>query len=159
MLNDGKYGVNVVDNEIRLSLLKSAMMPDQNADRGTQSVTYAFYPFAGDLQSSAILREATELNEPLTLGSPERMWDPAPILMPDRGNIVVDTVKPADTVDNALLVRVYEAMGLQTDCSFAVHDRITKIQETDMLEENPADVHPDRVTFGAFEIKTFLLYF
>lgn len=157
VLNDGKYGVNVVENEIRLTLLKSAMMPDQNADRGEQCFTYAFYPFAGPFTESDVPRQAARLNEPLVccesddgLGS---------VFLPDAKNIMVDTIKPADTRENALLIRAYEAMGKQTVCAFAVNPRISRVTETDMLEENEESVNPACVRFGSFEIKTFLLYF
>ncbi len=157
VLNDGKYGVNVVDNEIRLTLLKSAMMPDQNADRGVQSFFYAFYPFDGGFSDSDVPQKAAELNEPFIVGSG---YDGlGPVFLADAKNIIVDTVKPADTAENALLVRAYEAMGKQVDCAFAVNPKITKIVETDMLEENPWDVDASHIHFGSFEIKTFLLYF
>ena len=157
VLNDGKYGVNVVDNEIRLTLLRSAMMPDQNADRGMQQFTYAFYPFDGAFADSDVPQRAAEQNEPVVFGG---MADGlGPIFLADAQNILVETIKPADTADNALLVRAYEAMGKQTDCAFAANPRIAKIVETDMLEEDPQAVDPRRVHFGPFEIKTFLLYF
>ena len=156
VLNDGKYGVNVVDNEIRLTLLKSAMMPDQNADRGMQRFTYAFYPFDGAFADADVPQKAAEQNEPVIFsGIADGL---GPIFLADARNILVETIKPADTADNALLVRAYEAMGKQTDCAFTANPRITKIVETDMLEENPQAVNPGRVHFGSFEIKTFLLY-
>ncbi len=157
VLNDGKYGVNVADNEIRLTLLKSTMMPDQNADRGMQQFTYAFYPFDGAFADSDVPQRAAEQNEPVVFsGIADGL---GPIFLADEKNILVETIKPADTMDNALLVRAYEAMGKQTDCAFTVSPRITKIVETDMLEENPQAVNPGHVHFGSFEIKTFLLYF
>ena len=156
VLNDGKYGVNVVGNEIRLTLLKSPMMPDMNADRGLQTVSYAFCPFRGSFAESDVLRQAAELNEPpVWAGEADQVGS---IFLPDAKNIIVDTIKPADTVENALLVRVYEAMGKQTDCAFAVHEKVRGIRETDMLEEGGVAVEPGKVHFGAFEIKTFLLY-
>ena len=155
VLNDGKYGVNVVENEIRLTLLRSAMMPDQNADRGTQEFTYAFYPFDGPFQDSDVLQQAAELNEMSIFAS--LCDDLGPIFLPDCKNIIVDTIKPADTVENALLVRVYEAMGKQTDCSFTANPYIKSVTETDMLEENPTPVDLSHVHFGPFEIKTFIL--
>lgn len=157
VLNDSKYGVNVVDNEIRLTLLKSPMMPDQNADRGVQCFTYGFYPFDGAFADSDVARQATELNEPLLAGN---VYDDlGPILLPNAKNVIVDTIKPADTVHNALLVRVYETMGKQVDCNFTVNPGIKKIVETDMLEEDPRDVDASCMHFGSFEIKTLLLYF
>ena len=156
VLNDGKYGVNVVDNEIRLTLLKSAMMPDQNADRGEQNFTYAFYPFDGAFQGSDVPQQAVEFNEGYICGSVGD--DLGPIFLPNVKNIIVDTIKPADTIENALLVRVYEAMGKQTDCAFTANKNIKSITETDMLEENPTTVDLSNVHFGPFEIKTFILY-
>ena len=158
VLNDGKYGVNVVGNEIRLTLLKSAMMPDQNADRGIQQMTYSFYPFAGGLAQSDVVRKATELNESLIFGDPDSALTARPIFLPDKKNIIVDTIKPADTKMNTLLIRVYEAMGMATTAAFTAAKSIIRIEETDMLEENPKNVDLSRVEFGPFEVKTFLLY-
>ena len=155
VLNDGKYGVNVVENQIRLTLLRAAMMPDQAADRGLQEFTYAFYPFDGAFQDSDVLQQAAELNENSIFASV--CDDLGPIFLPDQKNIIVDTIKPADIYENALLVRVYEAMGKQTDCAFTMHENIKSVIETDMLEENPAAVDLARVHFGPFEIKTFIL--
>jgi alpha-mannosidase len=155
VLNDGKFGVNVVGNEIRLTLLKSAMMPDQNADRGLQQFAYAFYPFDGAFQDSDVLQRAAELNEPMiACGAGDEL---GPIFLSDKKNIIVDTIKPADCHENALLVRVYEAMGKQTDCAFTAHANVKTITETDMLEENPQPVDLAHVHFGPFEIKTFIL--
>ena len=156
VLNDGKYGVNVVDNEIRLTLLKSAMMPDQTADRGVQEVSYAFYPFNGAFQDSDVVHQAADFNEiPIFAGICD---DLGPIFLPNAKNIIVDTIKPADTMENALLVRAYEAMGKQTTCAFTANPNIKTITETDMLEENPQSVDLSHVHFGPFEIKTFILY-
>ena len=157
VLNDGKYGVNVVDNEIRLTLLKSAMMPDQNADRGIQEFRYAFYPFDGPFRESDVVHQAAQLNEGLLFGGVSD--DLGPIILPNQKNIIVDTIKPADTAENALLVRFYESMGKQTDCGLTVNPKFTKIVQTDMLEEDPQPVDPTQVHFGSFEIKTWLLYY
>lgn len=157
VLNDGKYGVNVVENEIRLTLLKSAMMPDEHADQGMQKFTYAFYPFDGAFQDADVPEKAAELNEPPVFGSaPDEL---GAIFLTDARNILVDTIKPADTANNALLVRVYECMGKQTDCAFTVNPKIRSVVETDMLEEKPKAADASHVHFGSFEIKTFLLYF
>ena len=156
VLNDSKYGVNVVDNEIRLTLLKAAMMPDQNADRGIQEFTYALYPFDGAFQNSDTVQQAAELNEGILLGSAAD--DLGPIFLADKKNIVVDTIKPADTVENALLVRAYESMGMGTNAAITAAKNIQKIVQTDMLEENPEAVDLSNVAFGPFEIKTFILY-
>ena len=50
-------------------------------------------------------------------------------------------------------------MGMKTSAAFSVAKNITKVVETDMLEENIRDVDTSCVQFSQFEIKTFLLYF
>ena len=155
VLNDGKYGVNVVENEIRLTLLKAAMMPDQNADRGLQRFTYAFYPFDGAFQDSDVPMRAMEMNHAL-MGGPT-VFDADPIFLPDAKNVIVETVKPADIQENALVIRAYEAMGKQTECAFSVHPKVKTVEEADMLEENGHAVDANCVHFGPFEIKTFIL--
>ena len=73
----------------------------------------------------------------------------------------MDAIKPADTAENAILVRVYESMGSATDAVLRVPETIQRISEVDMLEEN-GRAYPTgpqlEARFGAFEIKTFLLY-
>lgn len=159
VLNDCKYGVSTADNEIRLTLLKAPMMPDMYADRGMQEFTYSFFPFVGAFSDSDALRQAVELNEDVILGG--EADDLGAIFVGDRKNIVVETVKPSDTVENALLVRAYEAMGMQTDVEFTISPRVRRVEETDMLEENGVECAVNgtlKTSFGAFEIKTFLLY-
>ena len=113
----------------------------------------------GEFADSAVLQQAVELNEGVILAG--EADECGAIFVGDRKNIVVETVKPADTVENALLVRAYEAMGRQTDAAFTVSDRVRRVCETDMLEENGVEYSVEgtvKVSFGAFEIKTFLLY-
>lgn len=156
VLNDGKYGVSTAGNEIRLTLLKSPMMPDQTADRGQQHFAYAFYPFDGAFAESDVPRKAAEFNEPVVTAGENGCVEA--IFLAAAKNVMIDTIKPADTAENALLVRAYEAMGKATVTSVSLAEKIKKIVETDMLEEQPEAVDTARVTFGPFEVKTFLLY-
>jgi alpha-mannosidase len=48
LLNDCKYGYDVRGDVLRLSLIKSATMPDSGADQGHHRFTYALLPHAGD---------------------------------------------------------------------------------------------------------------
>ena len=43
LLNDCKYVYSIKDNVIKLSLLKSAVYPDTEADKGVQEFTYSLY--------------------------------------------------------------------------------------------------------------------
>ena len=113
------------------------------------------------MSESGVRREAYELNEPPVMGGPVGA-EQGPVLLPAQKNIIVDAVKPADTVDGAVLVRAYEAMGMGTDASFAPAETVKRIAEVDMLEENGRSLALRdgrlEVRFGPFEIKSFLLY-
>jgi len=150
VLNDSKYGVSTHGNEIRLTLLRAPLMPDMTADRGLQRFTYSFCPLNA-LEDA--LREAELLNEPLRPMAGRSV----PILLPDAPNIVVDTLKPADDRDDALVARVYEAMGRATRTKLTLGAGIRVLLEADMLEEGAGPVPPEEVSFGPFEIKTFIL--
>jgi alpha-mannosidase len=90
------------------------------------------------------------------MGGPT-VFDADPIFLPNAKNVIVETVKPADIQENALVIRAYEAMGKQTECAFSVHPKVKTVEEADMLEENGHAVDANCVHFGPFEIKTFIL--
>ena len=67
LFNDCKYGINVTSNRIQLTLLKSAIAPDPHADEGGQEFTYSLTTWNGPFFDCAVVREAYELNAPLTV--------------------------------------------------------------------------------------------
>ena len=50
---------------LRLSLLRSPMWPDPEADRGHHHFTYALYPHGGDWKQALTVRHGYEYNYPL----------------------------------------------------------------------------------------------
>ena len=66
LLNDSKYGYECEHNELRLSLLKSATMPDPVADQGRHIMTYSLLPHIGDwrgeVPSSRLMISMTRLS-------------------------------------------------------------------------------------------------
>ena len=65
LINDSKYGYDGVGNLLRLTLLRSPVWPDPNADRGHQHFTYALYPHAGDWKQAMTVRHGYDYNYPL----------------------------------------------------------------------------------------------
>ena len=65
LLNDCKYGYDIKDHVMRLSLLKSAIYPDPEADRGQHEFTYSLLPHKGDWLDGGTAGEAWSLNHPL----------------------------------------------------------------------------------------------
>ena len=62
LINESKYGYDAKGNVLRLSLLRSPLAPDPNADRGHQHFSYALYPHAGDWKQALTVRHGYEYN-------------------------------------------------------------------------------------------------
>lgn len=65
LLNDCKYGHDVKDNMLRITLIKTAGYPDYNQDQGEHFFTYALFPHQGDFVQGRTVQEASLLNQPL----------------------------------------------------------------------------------------------
>ncbi|GGO00588.1 alpha-mannosidase [Saccharibacillus kuerlensis] len=74
LLNDCKYGYDIKDHVMRLSLIKCAQHPDTEADQGAHEFTYSLLPHEGDWLLGGTVRSAWALNNPFRVseGAPER---------------------------------------------------------------------------------------
>ena len=106
LLNDCKYGYDIKDNRLRLSLVKSATHPDYAADQGEHIFTYALLPHQGSWIEGGTVFEAWDLNSPLTWakGAPQR--DRFSLFALDVDNVMIDVVKKAEDEDK-LVVRLH----------------------------------------------------
>jgi alpha-mannosidase len=159
VLNDCKYGVNVLGNSINLTLLRATKAPDQNADQGRQEFAYAFYCWNGGLADSNVVREAYELNCPVSV-APGAAGERS-LLSLDAGNIVIEAVKPAEDGSGDTIVRLWESKRAATRCVLTVSLPVQRATLTDMLENDgePLKMRDKRIalTFRPFEIKTIRL--
>ena len=115
VLNDCKYGVNVLGKDINLTLLRSPMAPDEQADQGRQEFTYAFTAWSGPLASSDLVRQGYELNVPALIVAGN--GGEKSLFTLDAPNIAIETVKPAEDGSGDIVVRLYESMRTATSCS------------------------------------------
>jgi alpha-mannosidase len=65
LLNESKYGYDVKDGVIRISLIKSAVYPNTEADREVHEFTYSLYPHKGDWREGNTVKSAYFLNCPM----------------------------------------------------------------------------------------------
>jgi len=159
VLNDCKYGVNVLGNSINLTLLKSALAPDMTADRGGQEFTYAFYAWNGSFADSGVVREAYDLNYPVLVvpgAAGERS-----LFQVDAPNVIIETVKPAEDGSGDLILRLYESKRMATCCVLTTSLPVAAAEQTNMLEEAEAELPCEHgeipLKFRAFEVKTLRL--
>ncbi len=172
LLNDGKYGHDIHDNVVRLTLLKSGVYPDAHADEGLHRFTYSLLPHAGDWREAQTVRHGYELNVPVVCVTGQKKVTALPtvpatgstrssFLQTDCMHVIVETVKPAEDGDG-LMVRLYEAHNQRGHGTLTFATSILSAHECNLLEEPINDVSYHRKTLSfqvrPFEIKTFRVH-
>ncbi|MGH2482529.1 MAG: glycoside hydrolase family 38 C-terminal domain-containing protein, partial [Ktedonobacteraceae bacterium] len=163
LLNDSKYGYDIHDNVMRLTLLKSAISPDPEADQGLHHFTYSLLPHQGDWRDAQTVRRAYELNVPALVAPgylPEQQREPlaSSFLSTDCAHVVIDTVKPAED-GQGLIVRLYEAHNQRGNGTLTFATPLLSAEECNLLEEPSGEAQYQGNTLAfqvrPFEIKTF----
>lgn len=159
LLNDCKYGISAEGNSLNLTLLRAPMAPDMCADLGQQQFTYACYVWNGCFAESEVIREAYELNCPLMTVSGSA--GEGSLFAIDTPNIILETVKPAEDASGDVIVRLYEAKRMATNCILSTTLPVQEVWATNMLEANeealPYSDGTIALDFRPFEIKTLRL--
>ena len=130
LLNDSKYGYDILGNTIRLSLLRAPGFPDPEADQGSHHFAYALVPHEGDLRDAGVIAEAEHFNLPLSLRSGK---GEGRVVSVDRPGVSVEAVKWADRSD-AVVVRLCEVWGSRGPVRVTLHRPFVSVARTDLLE-------------------------
>jgi alpha-mannosidase len=161
LLNDCKYGHDVEGGRIRLSLLRSPIAPDPQADQGEHRFTYALLPFTGNFGSSRIIRSAYELNSPVSTLRVDRGSDgpcEKSLCTIDNEAVIIESVKAPEDASGGLILRLYESLGGRCKATARFSRNVLYAAETDMLEDNPIELNFTQnelnLEFRPFEIKT-----
>lgn len=163
LINDSKYGYDAKGNTLRLSLLRSPTWPDPNADQGHHHFTYWLYPHAGDWKTALTVHRGYEANYPLVAMQVEPHEGALPsrksFIAVSPANVILTAVKKAED-SNALLLRMYESAGNESDVSVHIPDGGNSAVVTNLMENPVADekvsLASDRLSFTIhpYEIET-----
>ncbi len=154
LLNDGKYGHDVVGSELGISLLRSPMYPDPLADEGMQTFTYSLLPHADALEKSTVLMESEDLNRPLlprrvqSNGSSE--WQ---AISTQGLKLGLGSLKVLED-GGGLVFRAYEPFGARGPVTVHRPEGWLCDAELDLLE-NPEG--PAEYEFGPFQVHSWRL--
>ena len=160
-MNDSKYGHDIRDQVIRVSLLRSPTMPDPEADQGEQVFTVAILPHLGPWGDET-LAEAYRLNDPPLVVTAAGVGDalPPPLLLADRTSVVVETVKRAEDGDG-IVVRLFESRRRRGEVRFTAGIALASVEQTNLLEDAGTPIATDgrhfSLTLRPFEIATLRL--
>jgi alpha-mannosidase len=134
VLNDSKYGYDVLNGELRMSILRSPVFafhaPRQiepgvtyhYTDQGEQRVRLALLPHAGNWSQGDVVRRTMALNAPPLAREVEPhhgTWPAsASFVRCSATNVVLTTIKKAEQ-GQGLILRGYEAAGQETTAELA----------------------------------------
>jgi alpha-mannosidase len=155
VLNDGKYGHDVLDGDIGVTAARSPVYAWHEPkeldadelysfqDQGRQEFTYRLVPHGGDWRAASVVRLAAELNQPpfplLESCHDGDLPQTRSFMSVSADNVVPSVLKVAEDGTGALVVRAYETAGRAADATIEVLGRSVT------------------ASFGPAEIKTFLV--
>ncbi len=155
VLNDGKYGHDVLGGDIGITAARSPVYawhepkeldPDELytfQDQGRQEFTYRLVPHGGDWRAAGVVRLAAELNQPpFTLLESYHDGDlpqARSFAAVTEGSVLPTVLKVAEDGPDAVVVRAYETAGRSCDATITVLGREIS------------------ATFAPAEIRTFLV--
>ncbi|MBQ9760694.1 MAG: alpha-mannosidase [Clostridia bacterium] len=153
LLNDCKYGHDIHNGEITLTLLRSPTDPNPEADQGEHTFTYALYPHAGSFAESDTVQLAYMLNNPMTAIAATGEADTIPTsysaVSIDRDNVICETVKAAEDGDGTV-IRFYETKNCRGKVKVTLGIPVEKAYLCDLMENELEEIS---VVDGALSLK------
>jgi len=167
LLNNSKYGYDALGNVLRLSLLRSSVYPDPEADRGHQQFVFSLYPHDGSWQQAMTIRRGYEFNYALSALQVASHAGAQPatksFISIDDDGVVMTAVKKAED-SKSLILRLYEWKGESNSARIHLPGIPQAAEEVNMME-NPTGTRfalHDRsivVPFHPFEIETLRIQY
>lgn len=150
ILNDCKYGHNVIDNDMIMTLLRNTDNPSYFRDTGKHSFAYSILPHVGGLSAGKVAQQGYLFNSPFIVFEGESIEKPV-VSLSNEG-LIIDCIKPAED-GNGYIVRMYEPYGIPGKVTLSIADGM-KISEVSPLEEYIGDCSGE-ISYKPFEIRTF----
>ncbi|MBR3954213.1 MAG: alpha-mannosidase [Clostridia bacterium] len=167
LLNDCKYGHDIENSLLRLTLLRSPNCPDRTADKGQHEFSYRLYPHTGTWQEAQTVVQANIFNTPLCCVKLHNNTNKAlpseySFIHIDRTNLVLDAVKTAED-GNGYILRVYEAHGTRGKAEINLGFDFKSVTECNLCEEDEKELAKPENSFtfrySPNEVKTFRITF
>ncbi len=183
LLNDGKYGFDIRDNVMRMSVVRGARDMDPRMDEGVHPFRYALYSHAGDWREGDVPRAAMELNQPM-IPMQEPMHDGA---LPNwarkndwslpaehsffgcnSDHVVVSALKvqQGDWSPHNVILRLFETEGRDDRVTVTLPAPARSVVETNHIEEVLSDQPEIRISknrftvdIGHHQVRTFMIEF
>ncbi|MEW6203399.1 MAG: glycoside hydrolase family 38 C-terminal domain-containing protein [bacterium] len=166
LLSFSKYGYDVRNNVLRITLLRAPTSPDPEADRGSHSIPYALYPHSGDWTAADSPSRGAEYNDPVIIlktASHNGKLGKRFSFFATGNNVAITTIKRAENGEGFIL-RLVETEGMDSTAAVALPATPKKIIETNLVERDLKELPtPDgkmlTIPIGHYEIKSLRVVF
>ena len=139
LLNNSKYGYDVKDNVMRLSLLRSPKWPDPTADRGEHQIEYSLYPHTGNWKEANTVNKGYNFNYKLipiiTDAHKGKLPAEYSFVKMNAPNLILTTFKKAEDSE-AYIFQWYESEGKDTEAEIEFPEVPTKVVKSNFMEED-----------------------
>ncbi|MCR5557112.1 MAG: hypothetical protein K6F75_06085 [Butyrivibrio sp.] len=164
ILNDCKYGYDAKEKLMRLTLIKSGIFPNPNADQGEHEFTYSLYPHKGGVAKGKVIEQARDLNFSSHYYISVEDIEKSIVDFSSEDGVFVEAVKYAED-SNDIIVRIYEGYGIDHEVKAQLFKDINvslggaticDLLENDTQEEISFDKENKTIEFALkpYEIKT-----
>lgn len=165
LLNDCKYGYDSSPNCLRLTLLKSPIWPDSQADRGQHHFSYCLYPHRNSWQVAETVRKGYELNLPLIVrewnkkeqsNKNNKLFPEGSLLNLSAQNLILMAFKPSEDDLETYILRCYECHGEEAEIKIKGELNLAIASAANLLEIS-LEVSPsdrDITSISPWQIKT-----
>lgn len=163
LINDCKYGYDIKDGVMRLTLIKSGTYPNPDADH---EFTYSIYPHKNTWKEANTPMHAYNINVPMYAVFEEAheslLQREMSLLEVNRENCIVEVLKKAESSDG-IIIRLYEYKNMRENMDMVFGMEIKDAYECDLMENVIKTIGStlNKISFEMmpYEIKTFLINF
>jgi alpha-mannosidase len=166
LINDSKYGYDILGTRLRMSLVRSAYEPDAIADLGWHEINFRFLPHPGDWRAAGVVQSALGFNQPLlarevTESVPESskhmFWQPE---LAGNASVVLTGLKNAKK-GVGMVLRMCESSGYSSKAEVHGIPEKAQVFETNILEDKlqkiPVVLGCIHLAFNPWQVKTILV--
>lgn len=162
LLNDCKYGYDIKDGRMRLTLLKAPEYPDSESDQGEHHFIYSLYMHGGRMEESSTVKQGYLLNNELIAVTQAPQTGAFPenysLINADSDHVIIESVKLSED-KNGIIVRLYEAFNRSGAVKLHTEMKCRRVYECSLLEQKENELFCEegtiRFQIRPFEIKTF----
>lgn len=161
VLNDCKYGCSVNNGEMALTLIKSGIEPNPNADKEEHYFKYSIVPHKNNWTDAKIVKKSYFFNQDIIKINKKTNLDEFSLASIDKENVIIDTIKQSEDKE-AIIIRMYECENSHTNATLYFNHKINDVYVCDLLERCEKQLsHLDnniKISIKPYEILTLKIY-